>query len=268
MMPQPGPVTGTLPVSLPALVARPRPGLRPGRVRGEAKLEQRRAAPGQQTVHGAIEGDVSSPDASDAYARGQDLLAGCIAGDPAIRGAFAEQYTGLVRFAIVAVLRQRGLVVQKEEVDDLTHGVMLSLFDRDCRKLRMYEGRNHASLATFLRVCTTRYVLDHIRHQRRRPIEFEFEGDPERESVLEEAADPGPGPEAGAEVAEQIENLRQAVAELSPREQLLVRLHFVQELDISEVARVLGLTENAAYVLKSRIKKKLRIELLGSPSDG
>jgi RNA polymerase sigma factor (sigma-70 family) len=232
-------------------------------VRGEAKLERGGAAPGPRAT-----AEQPSLEVSDAYARGQDLLAGCIAGDPRTRGAFADQYTGLIRFAIVAVLRQRGLTIQKEEVDDLTHGVMLSLFDRDCRKLRMYEGRNHASLATFLRVCTTRYVLDHIRHQRRRPIEFEFEGDPEREGVLDEAADPHPGPEAGAQVAEEIASLRRAVAELTPREQLLVRLHFAEGVDISEVARILGLTENAAYVLKSRVKKKLRLELRESANDG
>jgi len=199
----------------------------------------------------------STLEANPAYARGLDLLRGAIDGDPATRNEFVEQYTGLIRFAIAGVLRQRGLVVQKEEIDDLTHSVILSLFERDCRKLRMYEGRNRASLATFIRVCTTRFVLDHIRHLRRRP-QLELSTDSNDELALAERADPGPGPEASAAAAENVEQLRRAVCELPTRERLFVRLHFVEGLDIGDAARVLGLTENATYVLKSRVKKKLR----------
>src|SRR5512138_3689062 len=42
-----------------------------------------------------------------AYARGRDFIARCIAGDPGTRAEFVKEYSGLVRFAIASVLRQR-----------------------------------------------------------------------------------------------------------------------------------------------------------------
>ena len=61
--------------------------------------------------------------------------------------------------------------------------------------------------------------------------------------------------------------LRRLVSELSPREQLLVRLHFVEGLDIPDVARALGVSENAAHVLKSRLRAKLRGQMQAEAGD-
>ena len=62
---------------------------------------------------------------------------------------------------------------------------------------------------------------------------------------------------------EHSDRLRRAVAELSPREQLVVRLAFVEGRDAPEVAAVLGISDNAVHVLKSRVKSKLR-DLVGT----
>ncbi len=196
---------------------------------------------------------------TEAYLRGQDFLRRLIAGDPGTRNEFVSQYGALVRFAIAAVLRQRDASMLAEELDDLTQSVLLSFFDRDCRRLKMYEGRNQASFATFVRVCATRQTLDHLRSEQRRPRTVSSEGnEADGTGSLAGLPDPRSGPEDCAAASEGIELLRQAVAQLAPREQLLVRLHFVEGLDTAEVASVLGVSENAVHVLKSRIKVKLR----------
>lgn len=194
-----------------------------------------------------------------AWQRGQDFIQRCIAGEPGTRDEFVVEYSGLIRFAIAAVLRHRGITLLREEIDDLTHNVIVSLFDRDCRKLKMYEGRNQASFATFVRVCATRLTLDHLRYRSRRPqIAPEQQSGDDVRDVLAETADAGLGPEEQAALSEDLETLKRLVAGLSPREQLLVRLHFVDGLDIPDVARALGVSENATHVLKSRLRAKLR----------
>lgn len=199
------------------------------------------------------------PAPTAAFQRGQDFIRRCVAGDPETRAEFVREYGALVRFAVAAVLRSREPGLLAEELDDLTQAVLLSFFERDCRRLKMYEGRNQASFATFVRVCATRQTLDHLRSLRRRPrITSEEERDESAESGLAGAVDPASGPEEQAATSEALDHLRVVVAELPPREQLLVRLHFVEGLDAAEIAAILGVTENAVHVLKSRVKAKLR----------
>lgn len=230
---------------------------RGGAVKPERGARQRAASPSQAAVP-----DAAAQAPSEAFQRGQEFIARCIAGEPGTRDQFVVEYSGLIRFAIAAVLRHRGVTLLREEIDDLTHNVIVSLFDRDCRKLKMYEGRNQASFATFIRVCATRLTLDDLRYRQRRPtIVMDSQTGADARDLLAETADPDPGPEDRASVGEDLARLRRLVALLPAREQLLVRLHFVDGLEIPDVARVLGVTENAAHVLKSRVRAKLREQL-------
>lgn len=213
-------------------------------------------------------GGSGEPAPTAAYQRGQDFIQRCITGEPGTRDEFVTEYSGLIRFAIAAVLRHRGIQLLREEIDDLTHNVIVSLFDRDCRKLKMYEGRNQASFATFVRVCATRLTLDHLRALGRRPqIAPDQQSGDDARDVLAETPDAALGPEEQASISEDLLTLRRLVAELSPREQLLVRLHFVEGLDIPDVARALGVSENATHVLKSRLRAKLRGQMRAEAGD-
>ncbi len=201
---------------------------------------------------------VAPPIASDAHQKGLDFLARCRASEPGVREEFLDAYGPLVRFAMSSVLRQRGVRLEPEETDDLFQSLLLSFFDRDCRRLKMYDGRGGASFATFIRVCATRQTLDHLRHLRRQPTFVREDAAGEGRSLFDDMADPTADPEAAAANEERIRHLRDLVEALPPREQLLVRLHFVEGQSIPEVARVLGITDNATHVLKSRLRAKLR----------
>lgn len=193
-----------------------------------------------------------------AHQKGHDFLARCRAGEAGVQGEFVESYGPLVRFAMSSVLRQRSVRLEAEETDDLYQSLLLSFFDRDCRRLKMYDGRGGASFATFVRVCATRQTLDHLRHLRRQPTFVHDDGGSEGRSLFDDMPDPRADPEAAATTEEQVRHLRELVAALPSREQLLVRLHFVEGQSIPEVARVLGITDNATHVLKSRLRAKLR----------
>lgn len=243
-LPLPGTVSWPLPR---ALVSAPRAGFR----------APARSSESAETTQGARP-------AREAEERAPALVAACARGDRAARDEFVVQYEGLVRFAIHTVLRQRGVVLLPEELEDLQQTVLAAFFDRDCRRLQLYEGRNQASFATFVRVCATRQTLDHLRQRRRRPpASEELEAAGDRRSDLSERPDPSAGPEDAAATRESLLRLREAVKTLPAREQLLVRLHFVDGLEVPEVARALGISENATHVLKSRIRAKLRDALGG-----
>jgi len=208
----------------------------------------------------APEGTLLAPAAAEE--RAPDLIVACARGDEAAREEFVAQYDGLIRYAMLMVLRQRGVVLSREELDDLHQVVLASFFERSCRRLQMYEGRNRASFATFVRVCAARQTLDYLRQRRRHPPAIE-EAELAREpgASLGEHADPGVGPEEATSTRQTLLQVKEVVDSLPSREQLLVRLHFVEGMDIPAVARTLGISENAAHVLKSRIRAKLRAAL-------
>jgi len=198
------------------------------------------------------------PAASEAHQKGLDFVDRCRSGEAGIQEEFVESYGPLVRFAMSSVLRQRGVRLESEEMEDLFQALLLSFFDRDCRRLKMYEGRGGASFATFVRVCATRQTLDHLRHLRRQPTFVRDDATSDGRSLFDEMPDPRADPEAAAATEERVRQLRDLVAGLPSREQLLVRLHFVEGQSIPEVARILGITDNATHVLKSRLRAKLR----------
>src|SRR5262245_44383179 len=220
------------------------------------RVFRREADPGCETPEGTL---LAPPAAEE---RAPDLIAACVRGDAAAREEFVVQYDGLIRYAMLIVLRQRGVILSREELDDLHQVVLASFFERICRRLQMYEGRNRASFATFVRVCATRQTLDHLRQRRRHPPAIE-EAELAREpgASLAEHADPRAGPEEATSTRQTLLQVKEIVASLPSREQLLVRLHFVDGIDIPAVARALAISENAAHVLKSRIRAKLRAAL-------
>lgn len=63
--------------------------------------------------------------------------------------------------------------------------------------------------------------------------------------------------------AETAERLAQAMAQLGPKDRFLAEIHLVRGQPLEEVARLLDVTMNAAYVRKSRILERLR-RTLGS----
>ena len=87
----------------------------------------------------------------------------------------------------------------------------------------------------------------------------------ESEPRLAERADPSAGPEETAAATEMLRRTQEAITDLAPREQLLIRLHFVQGLEVPRVAKTLGISENATHVLKSRIRNKLKKALAAEP---
>ena len=65
-------------------------------------------------------------------------------------------------------------------------------------------------------------------------------------------------PERSALRSQQRSQVLKMIAELSPGDQLFVRLFYYQDATIDEVSRVMRISRNAAYVRKMRLHRRLR----------
>jgi RNA polymerase sigma factor for flagellar operon FliA len=78
------------------------------------------------------------------------------------------------------------------------------------------------------------------------------------EEVMNIAAERGVQPEAQVERAQLLEALAGAIQDLPERDQLIISLYYVEELNLKEIGEILGVSESRVSQLLTAIAKKLR----------
>jgi RNA polymerase sigma factor for flagellar operon FliA len=86
------------------------------------------------------------------------------------------------------------------------------------------------------------------------------------DEVMSLAADSSTQPEAIVEHEDFMEALVGAIGDLPEREQLLMNLYYVEELNLKEIGEVLGVTESRVSQLITATVKKLRVVLQVTPN--
>ncbi|MFL6232828.1 MAG: RNA polymerase sigma factor [Thermoanaerobaculia bacterium] len=152
----------------------------------------------------------------------------------------------------------------RQEVEDLSQEVFLALFSRDAHVLRGWQTERGLSLESFVGLVAERQVLSFLRSGRRNP----WKEDPFFTAEDLETEDPESGPEEIAAGREHLSLLLDRLREeLSPLGRRLFELLFVQELSQREVQAASGLSADAVYAWRSRLRRlarKLLAEMSGN----
>lgn len=181
----------------------------------------------------------------------KNLLAGCIRGDKASWDAFVRQYSNLVYHTIRKTLALHHTETSPDSADDLFQEIFLSLVQDEFLQLRRFRGDHGCTLASWLRMIAARRTIDHLRKLKSPAacVEDLRAVDPPDES------DCGP-------FEDQMQFLASIMAQLEPRDRIIIDLFFRKNLSAQEIASILHLSVGAVYTQKSRILAKLR-EALG-----
>lgn len=190
----------------------------------------------------------------------QRILSRCLSGDRKASELFVQRFSDLVYRSVQHALRTKDVPYSRADVDDLHNAVFLELFDKGCKKLRQYEGRNGCSLASWVRLIAVRTVLNHLRKRGVdtlvwRKHRVDLEDIPELKSDEMGAWD-------AVEKAEQNRLLRDGIRRLPPRDRLFMKLHFDRGLPLPEVAAAMQISVRNAYVVKHRAIEKLKTTVL------
>ena len=151
-----------------------------------------------------------------------------------------------------------------QEVEDLTQDVFLSLFSRDSHVLRSWQAERGLSLENFVGLVAERQVVSFLRSGKRNP----WKEDPSPAEELDATARDS-GPEEIAASREQLSLLLDRLREkLTPLGYQIFLLLFVQELSIQETMAATGLSADAVYAWRSRLRRlaqQLLAEVSGKP---
>lgn len=185
----------------------------------------------------------------------REIIDGCINGDRTLRDMFVRRFSSLVYSAIQGVFKVRQRPMAREDLDDLHNSVFMVLFDRDCRKLTQYEGRNGCSLASWVRMIAVRHVLDEFRKQGHA---LRVNEDIASLDFIADVIPDEPSPLAHIENKERMQVIEKALEQMLPRDRLVIRLHCFDEWPLDKVAGMMNVTANTVYSIKNRAIQRLK----------
>ncbi len=197
------------------------------------------------------------------------LMGRALAGDPAGLARLVAVLTPVIQARVArTLLARRSLLAGgrdlRQEVEDQSQEVFLALFSRDAHVLRTWQAERGLSLENFVGLVAERQVLSFLRSGRRNP----WKEDPSSTEDEITAAAPERDPEEVTASREHLSRLLDRLREeLSPLGCRLFQLLFVQELSQAEVEAASGLSADAVYAWRSRLRRlaqKLLAEMSGT----
>ncbi len=186
------------------------------------------------------------------------LLAGCLRGDVRAQERLVRQFTNLIYSTLYGTARAKNAHLSRPDMEDLHSTVFVQLFDRQCRKLSQYKGKNGCSLASWIRMITVRVMIDHLRKTR------DALAQPERIlplDLLPETNDAVPSAQAELEHHEHKHILKAALEKLTARDQLMIRMHCIEGCSLKKMAALLKVSENNIHSVKHRAVERIKKEI-------
>jgi RNA polymerase sigma-70 factor (ECF subfamily) len=142
----------------------------------------------------------------------------------------------------------------RQQVEDLAQEVFLALFADEGRVLRSWQAERGLSLENFVGLVAERRTVSFLRSGRRNARKEELASGEELDVRVDE-----PDPEEVAASRQQLRLLLGRLREsLSPLGLHLFQLLFVQELTLQEAMAASGLSADAVYAWRSRLRRLAR----------
>ncbi|MCP4660279.1 MAG: sigma-70 family RNA polymerase sigma factor [bacterium] len=178
-----------------------------------------------------------------------------LAGEEPVLTELVDQLTPVIQARIARGLLRREAAAGgrsiRQEVEDLTQEVFLELFADDGRVLRDWQPERGLSLRNFVGLVAERRTASLLRSARRSP----WTEEPTAPAELDGTA-PESDPEDVAASREQLRLLlRRLRQELSPLGWHLFELLFVREQSVAEVVDATGMSGDAVYAWRSRLRR-------------
>jgi RNA polymerase sigma factor (sigma-70 family) len=161
-------------------------------------------------------------------------LSALIAGDKAAWDGFVRRYAGLILSAV------RGLLREGTEAEDLLQEVLVRLCKDNFRLLKTYDP-TRAGLTTWLTIVARSTARDLQR--RHRPAQTALEDVPETLLAVTDVHK---------------EPLKLPKDLLSPRQQLVLTLLYERDLEVADVAKILGVDPQTVRSTHHKAMLKLR----------
>ena len=173
----------------------------------------------------------------------QELIGHLLTGDRDASGRFVRRFERLIHHQLYA------LHVPPQDHEDLFQEVFLHLWEQDCRRLRLWQGRGKGLFSSYLRAVIRRLICD---KRRARAVPIPMEDIPGAPGEATE------DPEILLLSLEQKTAIRQALVGLSHRDRELLCRRYFNDESYKEIAASMGLTVAHVGVALARAEQHLK----------
>lgn len=164
-------------------------------------------------------------------------------------------YTEIYNRYINRLTRQVRGIVGREDAEDVAHRVIERAFER----LKEFQPERH--LGAWLGRMANNLAIDYVRANRRRKATSIDEENEEEDSRPLQVPDPDPLPEDTVIEGETREQVRRVVSQMSPTHELVLRLKYVNNMSVEEVADATGYSPDAVRRCLHAIRRTLKARI-------
>lgn len=196
-------------------------------------------------------GRSSIPNDAAAATTDRDLVGRMINADERAWKEFVRLYDKAVASAIGGVIRLTGRRVASDAETDAKARFYAKLLANNMAVLRQFDSDRGVKLLTWVHTIAANVAKDAVRSSKRGVSGLAAT------NAIEAMEHRGEDPHS---LYVQRERFEKVMRRLSPAEQELVRLYFIEKLSGEETAAELGITPNAVYTRVNRLQKVLEAE--------
>lgn len=179
--------------------------------------------------------------------------------------------TFLTRFnrLVYKVFCTRSFGFSRDDIEELFNDFLVSLMKNDYKKVRLFEGRNNCSFASYLKKIAINMAIDRrktLMRQRMTSLQMSWEGKGGDDLELVDLIDSGEEvPEDQLIHQEEAEAYLSALYELAPSKLIVVLMIVYHDYDREKLAKILGTTRQNIDVIYNRSKEQLKKLLARKP---
>lgn len=180
-----------------------------------------------------------------------------LGGDALLLSAVIERITPVIQVRVArAIFRRRSTANRphlRQEVEDLIQDVLVALFANNAKVLRNWDPERGLSLVNYVGLVAERLVSSILQSGKKTwPAELVATEVLDRPTTDRD-------PEQRAEARQALRQVLQLLKQdLSPQGFEMFKLLFVKELSVSEVRRKTGMSDDAIYAWRSRLRQRTR----------
>jgi len=186
-----------------------------------------------------------------------ELARKCAKADKVAWEEFLKKYSRLIYNYINCTIRIKGHGFEPSVIDEIFNELISSLIQNNFKKLKTYQGKNKASLASWLRQVAINFCLDYLRKQK--PPMVSLDAPVDDELFLSEVI-PYRGQTATEELLkkEEVQSLTDCIQRLDLDDKFFLELTLKRALSPEELKNFFRVSRAVIDMRRRRIIERLR----------
>jgi len=165
-----------------------------------------------------------------------------------------QEYWKMIFFTARKVLMNKHVPFCEQDLENLRNEVFVQLLDKNCKKLRQYKEELGQGLTAWVKLVAVHTTINYIERKDPASIGNQYARVP-LENIQERM---GYNSEKQLDARLALQEILDAMKQLPPRYQLVLKLHYFDGVSIEKVAETIQLPVKRTHTVLHRAREKLK----------